>query len=131
MRYIDPVRPAAQYRVREPPGRDHRGECDAPLETAFGDLLRDADRRAVARLDDAADGRAVQLRVDEAFRYLMVYTADNVADLQRRRRAVALEPMTCPPEALRTETDLIELDEGDVWQGSWGLQPGPAQQRGS
>lgn len=98
----------------------------AVLDTAFGNLLRGSDGRATALLTDPADGRTVRLWVDEAYRYLMVYTADHVTDADRRRRAIAIEPMTCPPEALRTGTDLVELVDGEVWRGSWGVQPGPA-----
>ena len=32
--------------------------------------------------------------------------------------------MTCPPNAMRTGLDLIELDPGASWQGSWGLRAG-------
>ena len=52
------------------------------LDTAFADLVRGGDGRAVARLEDPADGRFVELWVDGGFRYLMVYTADQVGDPQ-------------------------------------------------
>ncbi|MDX6324348.1 MAG: aldose 1-epimerase [Nocardioidaceae bacterium] len=91
------------------------------LDTAFSGLVRDADGRAVARLAEPGDGRAVQLWVDEGYRHLMVYTADRVLRDDRRRTAVALEPMTCPPDALRSGQDLIELGPGATWQGSWGI----------
>ena len=61
--------------------------------------------------------------MDAAFRYLMVYTADAVGQPERRRRAVAVEPMTCPPDAFRTGTDLVDLVPGATWSGSWGLRP--------
>ena len=86
--------------------------------------MRGGDGRAVARLDDPDDGRFVELWVDEGFRYLMVYTADQVGDPTGAGTAVAVEPMTCPPDAFRTGTDLIELDPGASWQGSWGLRAG-------
>ncbi len=92
------------------------------LDTAFGGLVRGADGRAVARLSDPDSGRQVQLWVDEAYPYLMVYTADDVGPAERRRAAVAVEPMTCPPNALRSGTDLVELDPGASWSGSWGLR---------
>jgi aldose 1-epimerase len=94
----------------------------AELDTAYGGLVRGDDQLAIAALDDPAHGRSVQLWVDEAYRYLMVYTADQVGDPARRRRAVAVEPMTCPPNALRSGTDLIELNPGESWQGNWGLR---------
>ena len=92
------------------------------LDIAFGKLVRDDDGRAVAVLDDADRGRSLRLWVDDAYRYLMVYTADQVDRPERRRLAIAIEPMTCPPDAFRTGTDLIELDPGAGWQGSWGLR---------
>ena len=94
------------------------------LDTAFADLERGDDGRALARLEDPADGRFVELWVDDGFRYLMVYTADQVGLPDRRRKAVAVEPMTCPPDAFRTGSDLVELDPGESWQGSWGLRSG-------
>jgi aldose 1-epimerase len=36
---------------------------------------------------------------------------------------VAVEPMTCPPDALNSGTDLITLAPGESWTGSWGLRP--------
>jgi aldose 1-epimerase len=90
------------------------------LDTCFGGLVFGDDQRAVARLTDP-DGRSVRLWVDDAFRYLMVYTADQVGRPERRRKAIAIEPMTCPPDAFRSGTDLIELEPGESWRGMWGL----------
>lgn len=103
--------------------RQPRRIGSAVLDTAFGDLGRDRAGRAVARLDHPANGRSIELWVDDGFRYLMVYTADKVARPERRRTAVAIEPMTCPPNALRTGLDLIELTPGASWRGTWGLRP--------
>ncbi len=96
------------------------------LDTAFGGLVRGGDGRAVARLHDPDSGRSLHLWVDESYRYLMVYTADQVSRLERRRAAVAIEPMTCPPDAFRTGADLIELEPGESWQGTWGLASDPS-----
>jgi aldose 1-epimerase len=43
--------------------------------------------------------------------------------VQRRRRAVAIEPMTCPPNALRTGTDVVRLEPGLEWTARWGIAP--------
>ena len=48
---------------------------------------------------------------------------DDIGDEARRRTAVALEPMTCPPDAFRSGTDLVALEPGEEWQGAWGLRP--------
>jgi aldose 1-epimerase len=92
------------------------------LDTAFTDLHRGADGIARASLGDPVSGRGVELWMDEGFRYLMCFTADTV-EPERRRRAVAIEPMTCPPDAFRSGTDLIVLEPGETWEGSWGLRP--------
>ncbi len=98
----------------------------ARLDTCFGGLVRRNDGLAVARLQDP-DGRSVELWVDDAFPYLMVYTADEVERPGRRRSSIAVEPMSCPPDALRTGTDLVELAAGQTWRGTWGIRPGPVQ----
>jgi aldose 1-epimerase len=63
------------------------------------------------------------LWVDAGFPYLMVYTGDTLGEVQRRRRGVAVEPMTCPPNALRTGTDVIVLQPGNEWTARWGIEP--------
>ena len=69
----------------------------AVLDTAYTTLERGADGLARATLDAPGGVNGATLWVDEAFPYLMVYTGDTLGEVQRRRRAVALEPMTCPP----------------------------------
>jgi aldose 1-epimerase len=51
----------------------------------------------------------------------MVFTADGIPDTARRRRSVAIEPMTCAPNAFRSGDGLIVLQPGDSWSGSWGI----------
>jgi aldose 1-epimerase len=92
------------------------------LDTAYGALLRGDDGRTRVTVA-GADGRGVELWADAAFGWFMVYTADEVGDPGRRRCAVAVEPMTCPPEAFRTGTDVVELDPGASWSGTWGVRP--------
>ena len=91
------------------------------LDTAYGGLTRGGDGRAVAELSDPARLRWVRLWVDESFPYLMVYTGDQVDVPDRRRRAVAIAPMTCPPNALRSGTGRISLRPDESWRGEWGL----------
>lgn len=95
----------------------------AVLDTAFTSLERDADGRARASLDAPGGVTGATLWVDPGFPYLMVYTGDTLPEVTRRRRAVALEPMTCPPNALRTGTDVIDLRPGQEWTARWGIVP--------
>jgi galactose mutarotase-like enzyme len=93
------------------------------LDTAFTTLDRDADGRAWASLDVPGGATGAALWADKGFPYLMVYTGDTLGEVSRRRRAVALEPMTCPPNALRTGQDLVSLQAGQEWSAAWGIVP--------
>jgi aldose 1-epimerase len=92
------------------------------LDTGYTSLIRGQDGRACARLDDPAGRRTITLWVDHSFKYLMVFTGDTVEPPDRRRASVALEPMTCPPNALASGTDLVRLDPDESWRGSWGIK---------
>lgn len=63
--------------------------------------------------------RSVDLWTDPFFRWVQVFTPD---DLVGRGRAIALEPMTCPADALNSGDDLINLEPGTSWTGSWGIR---------
>ena len=93
------------------------------LDTAYTTLERDADGRARATLDAPGGATGATLWVDEAFPYLMVYTGDTLGEVQRRRHGLAIEPMTCPPNALRSGKDLVQLQPGQPWSARWGIAP--------
>ncbi len=89
------------------------------LDHAFTDLERGADGVARVELSCPGGGSGLVLWVDEAYRYLMLFTGDPLPDVDRR--SLAVEPMTCPPNAFRTGEDLIVLDPGESFTGTWGL----------
>jgi len=91
------------------------------LDTAFTDLERDEDGIARVELRRSDGGSGVTLWVGERYSYLMLYTGDDRPDVNRR--SLAVEPMTCPPNAFRSGDDLIVLEPGDSFQGSWGIGP--------
>ena len=64
------------------------------------------------------------LWVDEAYPYLMLYTGDDRPDVSRR--SMAIEPMTCPPQAFRTGRGVVRLDPGESFRGNWGLTVRPS-----
>jgi aldose 1-epimerase len=92
------------------------------LDTAYTGIERGPDRLAWTELADPGGQRATRLWMDEGFGYLMCYTGDTL-DPGQRRRALAVEPMTCPPDAFRSERGLIILEPGDHWTGAWGVVP--------
>jgi aldose 1-epimerase len=92
------------------------------LDTGFTDLIRDDDGLARVRLRTADGERGVNLWLDGAYRYLMLFTGDTLAPAARRR-GLAAEPMTCAPNALASGQGLIRLEPGESHRGAWGLAP--------
>jgi aldose 1-epimerase len=90
---------------------------DAVLDATYTDLVRDEMGWATVRLAEEGTG-TVELSVDRTFPYLQIFTGDTLT-APRRRTAVAVEPMTCPPDALRNNRDLVVLEPGQRWTGSW------------
>ncbi|WP_245785036.1 aldose 1-epimerase family protein [Geodermatophilus amargosae] len=88
------------------------------LDDAVTDLERDDDGWARVRLRGAAG--ALELAVDGSWPWLQVYSGDTLPEGQRRR-SLAVEPMTCPPNALADGVDLVVLDPGESWTGTWTL----------
>jgi len=73
----------------------------------------------------APDGTGLVVWADEVFRWAQVYAPPNFPGPGKpnQRKAIAIEPMTCGVNALNTGQDLIWLEPGDTWSGSWGLRP--------
>ena len=94
---------------------------DAELDTAFGDVIRDPDGGSAVTLT-ASDGRGVKVWADPSFGWWQVFTSDTLP-APRYRRAVAVEPMTCPPDAFRSGRDLITLEPAQTWRATWGITP--------
>ncbi len=93
------------------------------LDTGFTDLRRDADGLARARIATPDGSRRSTLWIDGAYTHLMVFTGDTLAP-PARRRGVAIEPMSCPPNALATGEGLIWLGPGQRHTARWGIVPG-------
>ncbi|MBV9465259.1 MAG: hypothetical protein JO169_04010, partial [Solirubrobacterales bacterium] len=79
----------------------------------------DDDARARVILQ-APDGRSVTLWADQSYPYLMVFTGDTLPPTQRRR-GLAVEPMTCPPNAFASGDGVRVLEPGESLAGSWGI----------
>lgn len=90
------------------------------LDVTYTELVRDDSGMATVVLADARGGM-VELSMDRNFPYIQIYTGDQL-ERGRRRTAVAVEPMTCPPDALRSGKDVVILEPGQHWAGSWRLR---------
>ena len=110
------------------PARPAEGDTDfrngrplkgVTLDDAFGGCVPAAGDELVRHRLFGPDG-GVEVWAEPAFGWVQVFTP---SDHPGRGRAVAVEPMTCPPDALNSGTGLITLQPGETWQGSWGLRP--------
>jgi aldose 1-epimerase len=93
------------------------------LDTTFTELRRDSHGMARVDVDNPGASRTVSVWLDEHFPYVQLFTADTVAP-ERRRLSIAIEPMSCPPDALRSGTDVVRLEPGNRWSARWGISPG-------
>lgn len=91
------------------------------LDDAFTDLDRGLDGRARVELRDPASRAGLTLWVDETYTYLQLFTGDPLPDVSRR--SLAVEPMTCPPNAFRTGEGLVRLEPGATLTSAWGITP--------
>jgi aldose 1-epimerase len=92
------------------------------LDTAFGGLQRELDGIGRVRLSEPGGG-AVTLWMDRGLEWIQVFTADPLAG-DWHRGGVAVEPMTCPPNAFNSGTDLIRLEPGVAVGHRWGIHAG-------
>jgi aldose 1-epimerase len=89
------------------------------LDNCFTDLERGEDGLARVRLRNPETDATVTLWVDESYPYLMLFTGEPLPDVNRR--SLAVEPMTCPPNAFRSGEALIRLEPGDSTTSAWGI----------
>ena len=91
------------------------------LDHAFTDLDRDDDGLARVELRDPSAGRGLTLWVDQSYPYIQLFTGDPLPDVARR--SIAIEPMTCAPNAFRSGDGLIVLEPGASMTSVWGIVP--------
>ena len=92
------------------------------LDHCFTDLERGGDgiARVQLRMPDSDVG--LTLWLDDAYGYLQLFTGDPLPDVARC--SLAVEPMTCPPNAFRSGESVVRLEPGESFTSAWGLTPG-------
>ncbi|MGZ0712725.1 aldose 1-epimerase family protein (plasmid) [Coraliomargarita sp. W4R53] len=101
--------------------REPRSLAGADLNVAFGQLANREQRTDVASLN-SPDGSSTTVWADPAFRWLQVFTPADFPGENGPGRAVALEPMSAPPNALNSGTDLHWLEPDESHEISWGVR---------
>jgi aldose 1-epimerase len=110
-----------------PFGAGHHPYLAAPTGRV-DDLVLDGEQIGDRRLDETwhrpggwrIDLGAAAVWAGASWPYIQVFTGD-LPDIERR--GLAVEPMTCPPQAFRTGESLIRLEPGETFSGEWGIEP--------
>ena len=117
-----PSGPAATVEGTPYDFREPRAIGTTQLDHALTGLSRDGDGRAWAHLvADGGTGTRVSLWAGQGYHWLQVFTGDPLGP-DRRRKAVAIEPMTCPPNAFASTDDLLVLEPGQAVTHAWGIR---------
>jgi aldose 1-epimerase len=93
------------------------------VDTCFTGVQRDEDGLAQVALAFSSQAGEEELTVwmDGSFAFLQVYTGDEDPDPDRRRRSIAVEPMTCAPDAFNSGRGLLVLAPGEEFSGRCGI----------
>lgn len=89
------------------------------IDHAFTDIVRDAEGLARVRVLDPS-GAGVELEWGTEWPWVQVHTGDKPVGPDRL--GLAVEPMTCPPDALHSGTDLVHLQPGQAHSASWAIR---------
>ncbi|MCM3780736.1 aldose 1-epimerase family protein [Microbacterium hydrocarbonoxydans] len=104
-------------------------EWDFRIAHRIDDVFIDHAFTGLARTDGIAevqvttdDGSGVAISFDERCRWVQVHTADTPEVPSTHRLGLAVEPMTCPPGAFTSGTDLVVLEPGAAHAASWRIR---------
>jgi aldose 1-epimerase len=87
------------------------------IDHAFTDIAYGDDGNARLIIRDPS-GTSVGMAWDRRSPWLQVHTADKPAP-SPNRLGLAVEPMTCPPDAFNSGQDLVRLEPGASHEASW------------
>ena len=83
------------------------------LDDCFTAIDRSSEA-AVVTFSPGPNSRPLTLTLGRSFTHLMCFTGDTLQP-PRHRRALALEPMTCPPNALSTGDGIVTIEPGGTF----------------
>jgi aldose 1-epimerase len=130
----DRANPGPEYRVDASgaggPGdlRSGRPLDGLTLDSPYGRLANRDARADIAWLT-APSGSSTTLWADPAFGWVQTYTPPEFPRPTGPGLAVAIEPMTGPPDALNSGIGLIWLEPGESWSASWGVRYAEGKQK--
>jgi aldose 1-epimerase len=92
------------------------------LDTAFTNLTRDSDGRWRVQLRNGE--RETTMWGDGACEWIQVFTGDSLSSALRRTSGIAVEPMTCGPDAFNagvTHAGMLTIESGKSITLLWGI----------
>ncbi|MFD5213765.1 aldose 1-epimerase family protein [Microbacterium sp. NPDC058345] len=101
--------------------RNPRTIGDTLVDHAFTGLGRDGEGLAEARLQAEA-GTRVAISWNEHCSWVQIHTADRPDRPDVHRIGLAVEPMTCAPDAFNSGAGLVVLDPGATHRASWRIR---------
>lgn len=119
----DRLSPIGVEPVTQHPQWDFRAArpiADVFIDHAFTGLARTEGIAEVRLTTDAGTG--VAMSWGERCPWVQVHTADNPGVDDIHRIGLAVEPMTCPPDAFTSGVDLVVLEPGGVHTASWRIR---------
>lgn len=90
------------------------------LDHAYTGLKRDASGTATVRVRDPR-GTGVEMSWPSTAPWVQLHTAD-LPDPKKNRLGLAVEPMTCPPDAFNSGQNLIVIEPGESHRTSWTIR---------
>ncbi|MDR6414798.1 aldose 1-epimerase family protein [Pseudarthrobacter sulfonivorans] len=87
------------------------------IDHAFTDVAFDGEGQACVLVRDPG-GTGVGMAWDRSSGWVQLYTGDTEPPLPNRL-GLAVEPMSCPPDAFNTGTDLVRLEPGASHHAAW------------
>lgn len=90
------------------------------IDHAFTDLARDEEGQLLVRVT-APGGTGVEMCAGPECGWLQIHTGDR-PEPENHRRGLAVEPMTCPPDAFRSGTDVLRLRPQAEHSASWAIR---------
>lgn len=90
------------------------------LDTVFTTFERDEFGCASVLLRSAATAGVVRVWMDEHHPYLMLFTGDELPE-GKQRTSIAVEPLTCAPNAFNNGEGLVLLSPGQRMVSAWGI----------
>lgn len=119
----DRLSPVAVESVSQHPQWDFR----TPRQ--IGDVFIDHAFTGLSRIDGIAEvrvvtagGTGVAMRFDGRCPWVQIHTADKPGEAEINRIGLAVEPMTCPPDAFNSGVDLVVLAPGAEHAASWTIE---------